>query len=145
MYKHILIGTDGSELAAKALSAGLALARALSAQVTVLMVTESPTNLVPEGVVGATSENEHDTERYPAAASTLSLAQQEAQAVGLECTTLHVLYKFPAETIVEIAHARACDLIVMASHGRRGIARLLLGGETVRVLTHATVPVLVCR
>lgn len=145
MYKHILIATDGSELAAKALLAGLTLARTLSAQVTVLMVTEPPTNLVPEAIVGATSENEHDAERYPTAASTLSSARQEAQAMGIGCKTLHVLYKFPAETIIEVAQARACDLIVMASHGRRGIARLLLGGETVRVLTHATVPVLVCR
>lgn len=145
MYEHILIATDGSELGDRAVSAGLSLARCVSARVTVLMVTEPPTNLVPEDLVGETSENEHDAKHYPAAAAVLAEARERAQGMGLQCTTLHVLYKFPAETITEVAQARACDLIVMASHGRRGVARLLLGGETVRVLTYASVPVLVCR
>lgn len=109
------------------------------------MVTEPPTNLVPEAMVGATFENEHDAKHYPAAAAALSDARERAQGMKLQCTTLHVLYKFPAETIIEIARARTCDLIVMASHGRRGMARWLLGGETVRVLVQTSVRVLVCR
>lgn len=145
MYKHLLIATDGSELADRAVAAGLSLARCLNARVTVLMVTEPPTNLVPEAMVGATSENEHDAMHYPAAAAALSDARERAHSIGMQCITLHVVYKFPAETIIEVAQARACDLIVMASHGRRGMARLLLGGETARVLTHASVPVLVYR
>ena len=63
--------------------------------------------------------------------------REQAEIGAIPCTTLHVAY--------EVATARGCDLIVVASHGRRGVARLLLGGETVRVLTHSTVPVLVCR
>ena len=145
MYKHILIATDGSQLAHKAVATGIALAQALSARVTALTVTEPPTNIVPENVIGATSENEHDAEQYPAVTKALDAVRDQAEGVGVPCTTLHVQYQYPAETIVEIADACGCDLIVMASHGRRRLARLLLGGEAVRVLTHAAVPVLICR
>jgi nucleotide-binding universal stress UspA family protein len=145
MYKHILIATDGSPLAQKAVATGVALAHALGACITVLMVTEPPTNLVPETMIGATSENEHDTEHYADVAAALGAARDLTAAMGLPCTTVHVLYKFPAETILEVAQARGCDLIVMASHGRRGFARLILGGETLRVLAQTRLPVLVCR
>jgi len=145
MYKHILIGTDGSSLAQKAVATGVAVAHALGASITVLMVTEPPTHLVPEAMIGTTSENEHDIEHYPDVAAALGTARDQAAVMGLSCTTVHVLYKFPAETILEVAQARGCDLIVVASHGRRGLARLILGGEALRVLTQTRLPVLVCR
>jgi nucleotide-binding universal stress UspA family protein len=145
MYKHILIATDGSSLAQNAVATGVALAHALGACITVLMVTEPPTNLVPGTMIGATSEDEHDSQLYPDVAAALGAARDQAVARGLACTTVHVLYKFPAETVLEVAQARGCDLIVMASHGRRGFARLVLGGEALRVLTQTRLPVLVCR
>jgi nucleotide-binding universal stress UspA family protein len=145
VYEHILIATDGSHVAHKAVATGIALAQSLGARVTALAVTEPPTNLVPESIIGATYENEHDAKQYPAVTEALGTVRDQAEAASVPCTTVHVCYQYPAETIVEIAEARGCDLIVMASHGRRGLARLLLGGEAVRVLTHAAVPVLVCR
>lgn len=120
MYKHILIAVDGSDLANKAVRAGLSLAQSLRSDVTALLVTEPPTNLVAETMVGATCENEHDAKHHPRAAATLAAVRVCAQEIGLQCTTLDVLYRFPAETIVEVAQTRGCDLIVMASHGRRG-------------------------
>ena len=143
MYKHILIATDGSALAQKAVSTGVALAQSLGAHVTALTVTKPPTNLVPEALVGVTSENDHDADHYPDVAEVLGAVREQAETGAIPCTTLHVAYKYPAEAILEVATARGCDLIVMASHGRRGVARLLLGGEADRVLTHSTVPVLV--
>src|SRR5689334_16329965 len=113
MYQHILIGTDGSSLTQRAVATGVALAHALGASITVLMVSEPPTHLVPEAMIGATSEDEHDTEWYPDVAAALGTARDQAAAVGLSCTTVHVLHKFPAETILEVAQARGCDLIVM--------------------------------
>ena len=75
----------------------------------------------------------------------LSRVAVEAQGIGVACETAHIKDRFAAEGIVAEAKARNCDLIVMASHGRRGFARLLLGSEAIRVLTHSAVPVLVCR
>lgn len=107
-----------------------------------LTVTEPSTNLVPEALIGLTSENDHDADRS-CRSGDLGTVQREARTRAIPCTTPHVAYRYPVEAILEVAAARACDLIVIASHGRRGVARLLLGGEALRVLTHSSVPVLI--
>ena len=143
MYKHILIATDGSELATKAVATGLELAKTLAAKVTFVAVTEPRTHLAPVFLPLVLTEDDEALKR--AAEAVLAHASADAAKVNIVCTTVHVPNAFPAESIVEEAKARDCDLIVMASHGRRGLARLVLGGETLRVLTHSAIPVLVCR
>jgi nucleotide-binding universal stress UspA family protein len=145
MYKHILIATDGSELAGKAVSSGLALARQLKAKVTAVTVSEPWTALVAGEMAVGFPYQEYEEGAAQNAAKILAAVAEAAKTNGVECTTLHMPDRFPAEAIVESAKDKGCDLIVMASHGRRGLSKLLLGSETVRVLTHTTVPVLVCR
>ena len=79
------------------------------------------------------------------AARILSAVDTQAKAQGVTCATLHVKDQFPAEGIIETAGQRGCDVIVMASHGRRGLMRFLLGSQAIKVLTNSTIPVLVCR
>jgi nucleotide-binding universal stress UspA family protein len=143
MFKHILIATDGSELATKAVVTGLELAKALAAKVTFVAVTEPRTHLAPVSVALVVTEDDEVLKR--AAEAVLAHANADAAKLNISCTTVHVSNAFPAESIVKEAKARDCDLIVMASHGRRGLARLVLGGEAFRVLTHSPIPVLVCR
>jgi len=145
MYKHILIATDGSELAGRAVAQGLDLAKALGAKVTAVTVTEPwtaaaygtiPTPSLIESYESACAEN---------AARILAPVAEAAKAKQVACTALHVANRYPVEGILDTAKDKGCDLIVMASHGRRGIARVLLGSETIRVLTLGPVPVLVIR
>jgi nucleotide-binding universal stress UspA family protein len=148
MFKHILIATDGSELAQKAEAAGLALAKELKAEATAVTVTEhwdafSMAALADRGLPNPVADYE---ETIALSANRILWGVSEmAKKVGVACTTVHVKDKHPAEGIIETAQARGCDLIVMASHGRRGITRLLLGSETTEVLTLGTTPVLVYR
>jgi nucleotide-binding universal stress UspA family protein len=79
------------------------------------------------------------------AAEILAKADEAAGKAGISCRTIHVKERHPAEGIIETAKARTCDLIVMASHGRRGLSRLLLGSQAHNVITHSTIPVLICR
>ena len=145
MYKNILIATDGSELAQKAVQQGLALAKALGAKATAITVTE-PWTAVVSGELGMAFPID-DYEKGCAANAERILAGVSAAAskAGVACDTLHVKDQFPAEGIIEAAKARGNDLIVMASHGRRGVTRLLLGSQATKVLTHSTIPVLVLR
>ena len=144
MYQHILIATDGSELAGRAVSAGLELAKALRAKVTAVTATEPWSSMVTGDV--ALSFPIHDYEKAAAenAARILSAVSETAGQAGVACETLHI-NDFPADGIVETAKARGCDLIVMASHGRRGLSKLILGSQASRVLALSPVPVLVCR
>jgi nucleotide-binding universal stress UspA family protein len=145
MYKHILIATDGSELAGKAVDAGLELARLLGARVTAVKASE------PWSAMAATGEaalafpvDEYEKGAAEDAARVLGAVSAAAKKQGVACETVHV-NDFPADGIIETAKAKGCDLIVMSSHGRRGIARVLLGSQAMRVLTLSTVPVLICR
>jgi nucleotide-binding universal stress UspA family protein len=140
MHKHILIATDGSALAQKGVAAGLALARSFGAKVTAVTVSEPATHLVPDAGFIDLPEAEED-----AARAILDAVADAAQEADIACDTLHVANQYPAEAILKTAEARGCDMIVMASHGRRAIGRMLLGGEAVRVITQANVPVLVCK
>jgi nucleotide-binding universal stress UspA family protein len=145
MFKHLLIATDGSELATKALSSGLKLAKSLGARVLAVTVTEPWSSMVSgEAVTFDFPIKEYEKAAAENAAQILGKVREEALTLGVECETLHV-NGFPADAIIETATAKACDLIVMASHGRRGIARLLLGSQATRVVTLSSVPVLICR
>jgi nucleotide-binding universal stress UspA family protein len=145
MFKHILIATDGSELAQKGVDQGLALAKALGAKVTAVTVTEPLTAMLVGEAAIALPIDEFEKAASAGAAKILAGVSVSAAKAGVACEPLYVKEQYPAEGIVEAAKARGCDLIVMASHGRRGLSKLLLGSQATRVLTHSDVPVLVCR
>ena len=145
MYKHILIATDGSELAGKAVAQGLDLAKALGAKATVVTVTE-PWTAAAYGTIPTPSLiDSYDSASAENATRILASVAEVAKTKQIACDALHVADRYPVEGILETTKDKGCDLIVMASHGRRGIARLLLGSETIRVLTLSPVPVLVIR
>jgi nucleotide-binding universal stress UspA family protein len=144
MYKHILIATDGSELAAKAVTTGFALAKALGAKVTAVNATEPWTAMVAGEAALAFPVEEYDKGAAESAARILAEVSDVARKQNVACETVHAK-DFPAEGIIATANAKGCDLIVMASHGRRGLARVLLGSQAMRVLTLSTIPVLICR
>jgi nucleotide-binding universal stress UspA family protein len=144
MYKHILIATDGSELAAKAVKAGLTLAKALGARATAITVSEPWTAVVAGDGSVVFPFDEYEKAAGEAAAKILASVGNIAKEMNIACATVH-LKNYPAEGILQAARDRGCDLIVMASHGRRGFARVLLGSQAMRVLTQSTVPVLICR
>lgn len=150
MYMHILLPVDGSEASLRAARHGIALARALHAKVTVIIVTTPWATqfarelavVVPEVIV---PETEYELKAKAAAGNILRSVADQAQYASVECGTVHCHHRNPYQAIIEVATKHRCDLIVMGSHGRRGITGLLLGSETVKVLTHSTVPVLVYR
>ena len=147
MYRHILIPTDGSELAGRAVRHGLALAKAVGAKVTALTV-EAPFDVytVPASRVYEMSDAfaEHAERAKAHAQKVLNGVTEQARTTGVACETVQIEQDHPYEGIIETAERRGCDLIVMASHGRSGIAAIVLGGVTTKVLTHTKIPVLVC-
>jgi len=143
MYRHILVPTDGSRRSALAIRMAAGLARALGAKLTGLHVV-APYMSESSGAGYASMRGfrravEQQTRRA------LAAFNAEARAKGVAATASSVLGGEPWQVILRAARARKCDLIVMASHGRRGLAGLLLGSETAKVLTHSRIPVLVCR
>ena len=144
MYKHILIATDGSELADRAIAAGLGLAQALNARVTVVTVTEPWSAMVIGEPALAFPLDDYEKAAAENAKRVLASAGSAAEDAGVVCETVHAS-DFPAEGIIATAKDKGCDLIVMASHGRRGLSKLILGSQASRVLALSTVPVLICR
>jgi nucleotide-binding universal stress UspA family protein len=148
MYKRILIATEGSEFGRRALTHGLALAKGLNAPVVVVTVTEAWSAL--ELARMARFGNRNPVEQYEdmvtaAGNHILTHAADAAKSQGVSCETVHVRDSHPAEGIIATAQQKGCDLIVMASHGRRGVNRLLLGSQANEVLTHSKVPALIVR
>ena len=145
MYTNILIPTDGSELAGKAVQHGIALAKRIGASITVLTV------LAPFHVLTTDTQMLEDTSTsYQAriqehAEKTLGAVARAVQAEGVPCEMVQVEHEHPYQAIIDTAESKGCDLIVMASHGRHGISAIVLGSETVKVLTHSKIPVLVHR
>lgn len=145
---HMLIATDGSELAGKAVDRGLELARKTGARVTLLTATEpwqvlSMAQRAQSGVLNPVEEYETTAARV--ANDVLAAASAKARAADVACETHHAAGSTPAEAIVKEADRRDCDMIVMASHGRTGFDRMLLGSQTQRVLAMTERPVLVYR
>jgi nucleotide-binding universal stress UspA family protein len=148
VYKHILLPYDGSSLSDKALREGIALARGSGAKITLIYVL-TPHHLligggrpVP-GLKGLEQQYHEQLERD--AQALLARAQSEAAAAGVACEVEIEHGTSPYEQIVAAAGRLDCDLIVMASHGRRGLDAVVIGSQTVKVLTHSRVPVLVVR
>jgi nucleotide-binding universal stress UspA family protein len=144
VFEHILIATDGSELAQKAVTQGLDLASALKAKVLAVTVTEPwtmiagaiPTPSIIEAYEKAAAEN---------AGRITSQVVEAAKKINVACSALHVRGKHPAEGVIVAATENGCDLIVMASHGRGGLGRILLGSVAAEVLVRSKVAVLICR
>ena len=144
MYRNILIPTDGSEITTKAVSAAIELARTLGARLSTISVKEPfPYSAISEMQPVPPQEFFDAQERI--AASRVKAVVSAANAAGLDCSAFTVEALHPWEAIIDHANAQGCDLIVMASHGRRGVAAFLLGSETQRVLIHSKVPVLVVK
>jgi nucleotide-binding universal stress UspA family protein len=145
MFSHVLIATDGSELALKAVRQGLELAKSLGARATALAVTEPWPIAQGGGVMQSSPIEEYEAAVTQEANRTLATVRELAGKLGVACKLVHLADEYPAEGIVEQATGNGCDLIVMASHGRRGLARLVLGSQAARVLAHSPVPVLICK
>ena len=146
MFKHILIPTDGSKLSDAALHAGLQLAKEQGSEVTVLYVMPDYSALMYSGEGMSTynsSELNRDSEKT--ADRVLQAAQDLAKAEGMACKTARTTNYSVHQAIIQQAKDSHCDLICMASHGRKGIAGILLGSETQRVLVNSSIPVLVHR
>ena len=146
MYQHICLPSDGSPLSEHAVAQGLALAQSMGARVTVLSVI-LPFHayaVVPEQLMVASNE-EYLRATRDATLRHLDAIAARAKELGVACETVAVVDELPWQAIIDTANERGCDLIAMASHGRRGIKALVLGSETLKVLTHSTIPVLVYR
>jgi nucleotide-binding universal stress UspA family protein len=145
MFKHVLIPTDGSAASALATRNGIAFARETGARVTLLHVCAPFHPLAWD--VEALTDTREEYERHQERRARQILAGPEAYArsEGVDCTGSFVTHAHPHEAIIDAARMRGCDLILMASHGRKGISGLLLGSETQKVLAHSAIPVLVYR
>lgn len=145
MHKHILIPTDGSPLSQAAVEYGVALAKSVGAKVTILTVSTPFHTFAAEPIMVTDTPEQYTKHVAALAMRYLDAAKEVALAAGIGCETLHVEHDHPYLAIIDTATKKSCDLIVMASHGRHGIAAVLLGTETNKVLTHSKVPVLVVR
>ncbi len=147
MYKKILIATDGSELSNKAADAGIELATLSGGELlTVQVVPRYPVSYF-EGGMSLQNADVAKVERQWAEAAHQHVQEVEARASarGVKAKGVTVHAELVAEAIIATAEKHGCDLIIMASHGRRGLTRLLLGSETTHVLTHSHIPVMVLR
>jgi nucleotide-binding universal stress UspA family protein len=145
LFKNILIATDGSDLAAKAVEQGIRFSKDIGAKVTAVTVTE-PFHLLsvaPSQLEYTPIEYKKHAEAH--AEKVLGTVSTAAKLAGVDCDVLHVEHEQVYQAIIDAASARRCDLIMMASHGRRGVSAVVLGSETVKVLTHSKIPVLVYR
>jgi nucleotide-binding universal stress UspA family protein len=147
MYKHILIPTDGSTLSNKAIAAGVKLAKQTGAKVTGFFAAPPATPVVYKYMlpVGYMTPQEHAQAIKKSAQNYLGAIEKAAKQAGVPYKGISVTSDFPADAILQTAKKQKCDLIVMASHGHRGLKGVLLGSETQKVLTEAKIPVLVHR
>ena len=145
MYKNILLPVDGSAFGRGTIPYAMALAKATNARITSLHVTLPREELSIGGLGAFFMSDEYTKIAKQNAAAVLDTVKQAGKEAGIPVTALEIEHVHPWEAITRTAEQERCDLIVMASHGRRGIAGLLLGSETKKVLTHTKVPVLVWR
>ena len=148
MYRHILVATDGSKLSDKAVSAAIEMANRFGAKLTAFHAMEEyPIGMFSEYAMlsGAATPQQWEAGERKRAQRILDKVHARALKAGVICASATRTAAEPYKAIVEAARKSRCDLIVMASHGRRGVQGLILGSETHKVLTHGKVPVLVCR
>ena len=149
MYKHILLPTDGSKLALKAVKEAAGLARNMKAKVTAVYVIPPYIPAIPGESALLMTQTSNQLEYRKAseqqAGEALGKVQKALAAAKIRCETVSLTDAAPWHGILEAAKAKKCDVIVMASHGRSGLAGMLLGSETAKVLSHSKKPVLVCR
>lgn len=150
MFKHILVPTDGSTLSDNAVEKAIKLAKDLGAKITAIHIMPDAAAYVSERynilpVLAAPVKNKYKKEAAALSKEILQQIDAEATAAGVECAQVSVISGSPYEAIIKQATKSKCDLIMMASHGRRGLQGMLLGSETQKVLTHSRIPVLVCR
>jgi nucleotide-binding universal stress UspA family protein len=147
MFKHILVPTDGSQLSNDAVKRAVSFAREARARITFFCAIQpAPKMYYGTGAIfDAHLPVKFRETMQSATHDILDAAEKLAQEAGIDCSKLMLVSEEPYEAIIEAANRNACDLIFMASHGRRGVAGLLLGSETLKVLTHSTIPVLVHR
>ncbi len=145
MYQNILIPTDGSALSDNAVRHGIGLAKVLGAKLTVLTVTLPFHVLAIDPATLTDTEDQYEQHAKQRAARILDPIAKAAGDAKVDCRTVHLVNEHPYDAIIKTANAEGCDLILMASHGRRGMAAVVLGSETVKVLTHTKIPVLVYR
>lgn len=147
MYKHLLVATDGSRLSSKAVAHAISLAKRLGAKLTAFYAApDYPLPMYADGIVyEPVSKKEYGAMMDKEADRILSTVVAKAKTAGVTCATVHSIAPAPWEAILAAAKKQKCDVIVMASHGRRGVSALLLGSETQKVLTHSKLPVIVIR
>jgi nucleotide-binding universal stress UspA family protein len=148
MFKHLLLPTDGSALAGKAVAKGFGLAKSLGARITLLSVVPEFRMIADESFavpMSAQLKSRYEKEAAARATGMLRKLQEKAAKAGLKADVVVLVGDLPYRRIIDAAKKHKCDAVVMASHGRRGLTGLLLGSETVKVLTHSKVPVLVVR
>jgi len=147
MFKHILVPTDGSKLSVKTVKQAVKFAKAVGAKITGIYATsEFGSTYYGDGyILRAPSAKAHAESTEKQARLCLSAIEVEAQVEKVPCELMHVVSDSPYEAIIDAAKKKKCDLIFMASHGRRGLSALVLGSETHKVLIHSKIPVLVYR
>jgi nucleotide-binding universal stress UspA family protein len=147
MFKHILLPTDGSPVSDKAVKRGIEFAKKIKARVTALHVVPAFKYMADEGItlLSPALKKRFEDEGKTRAKAMLDAVAKQARARGVRCATVCVSSDLPYLEIVATARRKKCDLVMMASHGRRGLSSILLGSETAKVLTHSKVPVLVVR
>jgi nucleotide-binding universal stress UspA family protein len=147
MFKHLLLPTDGSKLSSKAVKMGIDFAKRTKARVTAIHVVPQFTLMVDDGItmLSPALKKRFEDEGRARAQKMLNDVAKQARSRGVRCTTLCVASDMPYQEIIGTARKKKCDVILMASHGRRGLSSLLLGSETAKVLLHSKIPVLVVR
>jgi len=147
MFRHLLVPTDGSEIAQAATERAIAFAKTLGARITFFYAQpDFPLPVYGEGaLIDPTTPEQFRKAAAEEAATILNAAKEKASEAGVTADTDTVVSDAPAHAIIDAAERHACDLIFIASHGRSGIARLLLGSVTHKVLSHSKLPVLVYR
>jgi len=148
MFKHILLPTDGSKLSTRAVALGIEFAKSIKAKVTTVHVVPEFRMAMDEGFVspmGADMKKRFENQSRENARKLLAKVEKAAETAGVKCEAVAVVSDLPFQQIIETAKKKKCDLIMMASHGRKGLSSLLLGSETAKVLTHSSIPVLVVR
>ena len=147
MYQRILVATDGSDLSQTAVSSAIELAAAVGAELVALYVVPRYPVSYCEGGITISVQDVARTEKQwsDKGQAVVDAVREQAEALGVNAKAVVAQSDLVAESIMAAASKHGCDLVVMASHGRKGIKRVLLGSETQHVLTHSTVPVLVLR